>query len=331
VANSIILVVLGLGILAFGGEILVRGSVAVARGAGLTPAVIGLTVVAAGTSLPELVVSLLAALNGQPDIAVGNVVGSNIFNIGLIVGLVAVVADVPIRGNVIKLEYPVMLLATVSFLLLAADGVFDGYEAAVFLLALVLFTGWSVHIAREDVAPVEVAQLEAEVKWRVLHPRHQAMLLSVLAVLAGLGLLALGGRVLVDGAVKLAQLAGLSERVIGLTIVAAGTSAPEIAASLVAARRGHTDLAVGNLIGSNIFNLLGILGVSALIVPLRIAPGIVQQDGWWMLGITALLFPLMLVGRKLSRLDGLMLLTAYGLYLFLLLRPEGGLAIGIHR
>lgn len=318
--NAWLLVAAGLGLLAFGGEILVRGSVAVARGAGLTPAVIGLTVVAAGTSLPELVVSLLAALNGQPDIAVGNVVGSNIFNLGLIAGLVAVVVEVPIRGNVVKLEYPVMLLATVAFLLLATDGVFDGYEAAVFLLALVIFTGWSVRIAREDAVPVEVTQLEAEVQWRVLHPRHRVMLLSILAVLAGLGLLALGGRLLVDGAVQLAQLAGLSERVIGLTIVAAGTSAPEVAASLVAARRGHTDLALGNLIGSNIFNLLGILGVAGLIVPLQIAPGIIQQDGWWMLGLTVLLLPLMWLGMRLSRADGIVLLVTYAAYLALLLR-----------
>lgn len=316
---SLLLVLGGLGILAFGGEVLVRGAVAVARIAGLTPAVIGLTVVAAGTSLPELVVSVLAAVRGQPDIAVGNVVGSNIFNLAFIAGLVAVITEVPIRGNVVKLEWPVMLLATIMFLLLASDGVFDRFEAAAFLMALVLFVAWSVRIARVDVTPVEVEEFREEVAWRGLHPRHKALLLSVGAVTGGLVLLALGGRMLVDGAVRLAQLAGLSERVIGLTIVAAGTSAPEVAASLVAAGRRHTDLALGNLIGSNIFNLLGILGVSGLVLPLRIAPEILGSDGWWMLGITVLLFPLMRRGMRLSRGDGLVLLGTYAAYLTFLL------------
>ncbi len=320
---SLLLVLGGLGILAFGGEMLVRGAVAVARMAGLTPAVIGLTVVAAGTSLPELVVSVLAAVRGQPDIAVGNVVGSNIFNLAFIAGLVAVVTDVPIRGNVVKLEWPVMLLATVAFLLLASDGVFDRFEAAAFLLALAIFVGWSVRIAREDVAPVEVEEFREEVAWRGLHPRHKALLLSAGAVIAGLVLLALGGGMLVDGAVSLAKLAGLSERVIGLTIVAAGTSAPEVAASLIAARRTHTDLALGNLIGSNIFNLLGILGVSGLVLPLRIAPAILASDGWWMLAITIVLFPLMRLGMRLSRADGLLLLGTYAAYLWLLLTRPG--------
>jgi len=320
VTNALFLVVAGLVLLGFGGEVLVRGAVSLARIAGLTPAVIGLTVVAAGTSLPELVVSLLAAVRGQPDIAVGNVVGSNIFNLGFIAGLVAIVATVPIRGNVVKLEYPVMLLATVAFLLLATDGVIDRLEAGGFLLGLVIFIAWSVRIAREDAQPIEVEELRDQVTTRGLHPRHRATLVSIIAVGAGLGLLALGGRMLVDGAVHLAQLAGLSERVIGLTIVAAGTSAPEVAASLVAARRNHTDLALGNLIGSNIFNLLGIPGVSALVLPLRIAPELLRNDGWWMLAITLLLFPLMRLGMQLSRRDGVILLGTYGAYLFLLLR-----------
>lgn len=318
--TAILLVLGGLVVLTLGGEVLVRGAVAVARIAGLTPAVIGLTVVAAGTSLPELVVSLLAAVKGQPDIAVGNVVGSNIFNLAFTAGLIALVTPIPIRGNVVKLEWPVMLLATVMFMLLAADGVIDRFEAGAFLLSLVIFVGWSIRIARVDVHPVEVRDLEAQAERLGLHPRHRELLVSVAAVVAGLGLLTLGGRILVDGAVQMAQFMGLSERVIGLTIVAAGTSAPEVAASLVAARRKETDLALGNLIGSNIFNLLGILGVSGLVLPLRVAPGILSSDNWWMLGVTALLFPLMRGGLKLSRREGLVLLGTYVVYMVLLLR-----------
>jgi cation:H+ antiporter len=318
--QPILLVLAGLGLLALGGEVLVRGAVALAGRLGLSPAVIGLTVVAAGTSLPELIVSVIAALEGTPDIAVGNVVGSNIFNLGFIAGLVALVSPLAVRGNVVKLEYPVMLLATVFFLLLATDGVFSRAEAGGFLLSLVVFTMWSVRIARTEARPAEVAALEDQAEERALHPKAMETLVSVAAVVGGLALLAFGGRILVDGAVALAQLAGLSERVIGLTIVAAGTSAPEVAASLVAARRGQTDLALGNLIGSNIFNLLGILGVSGLILPLSINPEIYRNDGWWMLGVTLILFPLMRLGMALSRRDGLVLLGIYGTYLFLLLK-----------
>lgn len=317
--DSLLLVAAGLVLLAIGGEVLVRGAVAVARTAGLTPAVIGLTIVAMGTSLPELVVSLLAGVRGQADIAIGNVIGSNIFNLAFTAGLVAVVGTVPISGNVVKLEYPVMLLATVVFLLLATDGVFSRPEAGAFLLGLILFTAWSVHIARVDVRPDEREVFREEVSRYSLRPRTRALMVSLTAVVAGLGLLTLGGRVLVDGAVQLAQLAGVSERVIGLTIVAIGTSAPEVAASLVAARRGHTDIALGNLIGSNIFNLLGILGVAGLVRPLAIAPELLGNDGWWMLAVTLLLFPLMWLGMRLSRRDGLVLLGTYGAYLVLLI------------
>jgi cation:H+ antiporter len=182
-----------------------------------------------------------------------------------------VVTPVPVRGNVVKLEWPVMLLASVMFLLLATDGLFSRLEAGGFLLSLVIFIAWSVRIAREEVKPAEAEAFRDELVWRGLRIRHGALILSLAAVAGGLLLLALGGRLLVDGAVRLAQSAGLSERVIGLTIVAAGTSAPEVAASLVAARRRQTELALGNLIGSNIFNLLGILGVSGLVVPTQIA------------------------------------------------------------
>jgi cation:H+ antiporter len=251
---SLLLVTLGLALLAGGGEALVRGAVSIAKEVGLTPAVIGLTVVALGTSLPELVVSVIASLRGQPDIAVGNVVGSNIFNLALTAGLCALLVTLPIRGNVVKLEWPVMFVTSAVFILVARDGLIDRLEAGTFLAALIAFTGYSVWIARQEVQAAELEEFRDEVAVRTLRQGGAELLKAVAAVVIGLLLLVVGGRLLVDGSVRLAELAGLSERVIGLTIVAAGTSAPEVATSLVAAYRRQTDVAVANLIGSNIFN-----------------------------------------------------------------------------
>jgi len=317
---SLLLVVLGLGLLAVGGEALVRGAVAIARHAGLTPAVIGLTVVALGTSLPELVVSVIASMRGQPDIAVGNVVGSNIFNLAFTAGLCALLATLPIRGTVVKLEWPVMFIASAVLLVVARDGLVDRLEAGTFLAALIAFIAYSVWIARQEVQEAEAKEYRDEVAVRTLRPSGKELLKAAGALVLGLLMLVIGGRFLVDGSVRLAQLAGISERIIGLTIVAAGTSAPEVATSLVAAYRRQTDVAVANLIGSNIFNILGIVGTAGVILPLRVSPAILAADMWWMLGSAAILFPMMWFGRSLTRRDGLVLLAGYGAYMYFLLR-----------
>lgn len=320
---SILLVVLGLALLAGGGEALVRGATTVARIAGLTPAVIGLTVVAAGTSLPELVVSIMAALHGTPDIAVGNVIGSNIFNVGMVLGAAALVAPLVVHGAAVRLEWPVMFLASWIGFLLMRDHSLDRLEGGFFVVSLVVFTAYSVYIARHEVSREEHTDYASETDTRSLHPRRRELGLSILAVVLGSGLLVLGGKYLVDGSVAIARYAGMTERVIGLTIVAAGTSAPELAASLVAAYRGRTDLALANIIGSNIFNILGILGVTALLHPIPVAAGIVQTDAWWMLGFAVVLLPMMWTGRRISRPEGGLLLAGYGLYLLTLLRGPG--------
>jgi cation:H+ antiporter len=317
---AVALVLVGLLLLTGGGELLVRGAVAIARHAGLTPAVIGLTIVALGTSLPELVVSVIAGLRGQPDIAIGNVVGSNICNVALILGVSALMAPLPIRGSVVRLEWPVMFLTTVGVILVARDGAIDRLEAGTFLVALAMFVSWSVWIARREVEETEATQLAANVELHALHTRRHEVALSVVAVLAGLVLLTLGGRVLVDGAVRLAQLAGVTERVIGLTVVAVGTSAPELATSIVAAYRRQTEVAVANIIGSNIFNLLGILGVGGVILPLHVSPAMLASDVWWMLGTSAILFPMMRLGMRLTRVNGAVLVAGYVAYLWLLVR-----------
>jgi len=319
-AAAIGLVVLGLVVLTLGGDLLVRGATSIARLAGLTPAVIGLTIVAMGTSLPELVVSVIASVDGQPDISVGNVIGSNIFNVSMIMGAAALIARLPIRGQVVKLEYPVMFLATVVTIVIARDGLIDRVEAGALLLSLVVFTAYMIRLARVEATAAEQQDLTVAAERKVLKGKGAEVILAIGATLAGIGLLVAGGKALVDGAVRLAQLAGWTERVIGLTIVAAGTSAPELATSVIAALKKESDIAVANLIGSNIFNLLGILGVAGLILPLQVSPAMLASDVWWMLGTTVLVFLLMFVRKSLSRPDGLILTGTFAIYIWGLLR-----------
>lgn len=316
---ALLLVGAGLGLLAGGGDILIRGAVSLARLAGLTTAVIGLTVVALGTSLPELVVSWLAALRGQPDIAVGNVIGSNIFNIAAILGVTAIVRPVPIHGTAVKVEWPIMVLVSALGLLVMRDGVIDRFEGGFFVLGLISFVAFSVWLARREVKAAEARDLAESVAAHSPPAGWRDVGKSVLLVIAGLVALVIGGRLLVDGAVQLARIAGVTERVIGLTIVAAGTSAPEMAASVAAARKGHSDIAVANLLGSNIFNLLGILGSTALLMPIPVAMEMVRSDAWWMMAVAVVLFPLMRAGRNITRLEGGLLFAGYLAYVILLL------------
>lgn len=320
---GIVLVLVGLVILAVGGEALVRAATTLAALAGVSPAVIGLTVVAIGTSLPELVVSLVAALEGRPDLAIANVVGSNIFNVAATLGLTALLLPLPVHGSAVRLEWPVMFVASGLLLLVSRDGAIDRTEGTFFLVALALFVAYTVRMARRDVGAAEARSLAEHAESRDIDAPSggRPRLLVPLTVLAvGLGALVVGGRLLVDGAVALARLAGMSERVIGLTIVAAGTGAPELATSLVAAFRRRTDVAVANMIGSNIFNILGILGVTALVRPVPVAAEVVRVDLWWMLGTSVLLLPLLHSGQRLSRIEGGVLVAAYGAYLVVLLR-----------
>jgi cation:H+ antiporter len=326
VPAALALVIFGLILLAGGGEALVRAATTLAELAGVSPAVIGLTVVAIGTSLPELVVSVVAAMAGEPDLAVANVVGSNIFNVAATLGITALIIALPVHGSAVRFEWPVMFATSFLCLLLARDGALDRLEGGFFLVTLALFITYTVYVARLTVGAVEKRQLAEHVEARDINiasrgrgtGRRLAVSLGVLTL--GVGILVVGGRLLVDGAVALARIAGMSERVIGLTIVAGGTGAPELATSLVAALRKRTDVAVANMIGSNIFNILGILGATALLAPIPVSPAIVRSDMWWMIGTSLLLLPLMRSGSRLSRREGALLLGAYGAYLVVLLR-----------
>ena len=319
IAIAVGLVALGLVLLAGGGEALVRGATTLAELAGVTPAVIGLTVVAIGTSLPELVVSVLAAVRGQPDIAVANVVGSNIFNVAMILGVTALLLPLPVHGTAVRLEWPVMFAASVACLVLSLDGFVGRGEGAMFLVALVAFMWWSVRIARRHVTADEARQATEEADARDLPPARRGPM-TILMLLLGIGGLVAGGNFLVEGAVTLARLVGMTERVIGLTVVAAGTSAPELATSVMAALRGRTDVAVANIIGSNIFNILGILGTTALVATVPVAPALVRSDMLWMIGTAVLLLPLMYSSARITRLEGGLLLGVFVAYIGLLLR-----------
>ena len=303
--TDVLLIIAGLGLLLAGAEGLVRGAVSLARRLGLTPLVIGLTVVAFGTSAPELVVSLEAVLRGAGDIAAGNVVGSNIANIGLILGLTALICPIPVSLSVLKVDAPVMVAVSAGVLLLLAAGPVGRVAGVVLVALLVAYTAMNVWLARRETAKVEVEE--------ALPTTTESVGKGILFLLAGLVVLVLGARFLVGGATGVARGLGVSEAIIGLTIVAVGTSLPELATSVVAALRKQPDIAVGNVIGSNIFNLLGILGVSASVATVD-APGIARLDLWAAMLMAVALMPLIWTGRRLLRWEGIALLVLYVAY-----------------
>ena len=316
---AIVLIAGGLALLVVGGDFLVRGASGIALLARVTPTVVGLTIVAAGTSMPELVVSIQAALEGSPAMAMGNVVGSNIFNIAAILGVAALIAPLRIQGNTVRMEWPVMLLSAFQLHLLARDGLIDRLEGGFFLVALTVFMTYTVWIGRRQAAPVEQAEFASQLAQHRGAGDRRAWLVNSGQVLLGMVMLVGGASALVDGCITIAHASGVSEAVIGLTIVAAGTSLPELATSVVAAWRRQDDIAVANVIGSNIFNVLGIVGVTAIVRPLPVPSEIIARDNWWMLGLSVLLFPLMRSGMRITRVEGAILLAAFGAYMAVLL------------
>jgi cation:H+ antiporter len=316
---SIGLVILGILLLVGGGEVLLRGAVGMATLLRLTPAVIGLTVVAAGTSVPELAVSGIAAYQGNSEIAVANVVGSNIFNITVILGLCAAIRPFDITGNTFRLEYPVLAVVTLMCIAVVQDGYIGRIDATLFIAAYIAFTAYLVRLVRHQVTSTEREELKEEVQELSSSVGKPSVVWCAALVLIGVILLGLGAQSTVIGASQLARLLGWSERVIGLTIVSAGTGLPEVVASLVSTIRGRSDVAIGNVIGSNLFNILMILGLSGWVVPLPVQPALVASDCWWMLGTTLALLPIMLNGFRVYRWEGFILLGTYTVYIWLLL------------
>jgi cation:H+ antiporter len=313
VTVSALLVLLGLVLLFGGGELLVRGASGLARSLGLSPLVIGLTVVAFATSAPEFAVTLGATLSGEPDLAVGNVVGSNIVNVLLILGLSALVIPLAVASRVVRLDVPVMLGLSVAALVLALDGQVSPLDGVVLLGVLVVYIGMSVVGARRETAGLRAERTSAESRplWR-----------DIAVAIGGVVLLVAGAQALVTGATDIALALEVSTAVIGLTVVAIGTSLPELATSVVAAVRGERDIAIGNIVGSNIFNLGAVLGLSAALsgdgVP--VAASIIAVDLPLMVAAALALLPVAITGFRMSRAEGglfVMLYVAYTAYLVL--------------
>jgi cation:H+ antiporter len=312
---ALLSIVLGFAVLVLGAESLVRGAHGLALLARVSPTVIGLTIVAAGTSMPELVVSIDAAAEGSPGLSLGNVVGSNIFNLAAILGCAAIIRPLRIQGNTVRLEWPIMMLSSFLLHLLSRDGTIDRLEGAFLFAGIVAFMAYAVWVTRSGATKLEREELRELATASQRRARPNAWLLNIAAVLLGGLLLSGGATILVHGSVMLAKMLGVSQTVIGLTVVAAGTSLPELATSVTAALRGKDDIAIANVIGSNIFNVLGIVGTTALILPLPVPEEIITRDNWWMLGISALLFPLMRSGMRISRIEGVVLLACFLGYL----------------
>jgi cation:H+ antiporter len=307
---DILLTLGGLLLLVFGAEIMVRGAVELALRARISPLVVGLTVVSMGTSAPELLVSLLAAMKGSSTIAIGNVVGSNIANISMVLGACILIYPIEVDRDAYRIHWPVMMLVTLLFTaMLWNDDIAFG-EGALLVLLLLVYVIWMIRASRKaadqpGTHPVKVTTP----LWR-----------SLVFVLAGIAGLAFGADLFVEGAVGIARTLGVSEQLIGVTIVAVGTSMPELVTSLLAALRKQIDISIGNLVGSNIFNLLGIIGISAMVLPISVDHTAFLMDLAAMAVIALLLYPLMRMGNKLGRWQGALLLIAYTAYVVMVIQ-----------
>jgi cation:H+ antiporter len=302
----------GLVVLSGGADVLVRGAASLARRLGLTPLVIGLTVVAIGTSLPELVVSLEAVVSGTAAVALGNVVGSNISNIALILGVSALIRPMRVQAQVIRVDSPILAGASLLLVALLWDGWLGRLDGALLVTGIVAYVVYSVWAARREPAAVREEYDEG------VPERHGPWWVDLLFLIAGLVGLVAGAHLLVDGAVAVAERFGVSQIVIGLTIIAVGTSLPELATSIAAARRGEGDIAIGNAVGSSIFNVLGILGVTVVLHPLATTE-LSGVDSAVMVGLALAIVPLMYTRSVLSRREGALLLASYVAYVGTLL------------
>lgn len=303
----------GLAGLIVGGDLLVRGAVSVAQAMRISPMVIGLTLVGFGTSTPELVTSLQAAFAGSPGIAIGNVVGSNIGNILLILGLAALLRPVAVDPDALRRDGGVMLAATLLCTGLVLWGTLGRAAGVILVVALGSYLLFTILRERRNATPATALYVaEADL---LPTPTSTRLMWPAIMALAGLVITILGARFLVSGAIGLAGAAGISETVIGLTIVAIGTSTPELVTSLIAVRKGQGDVAFGNIIGSNIFNVLGILGLTALIHPLDVPQQLIGFDIWAMLGATLVMVLFATTGRRIDRREGAFLVAAYAAYI----------------
>lgn len=309
---SYLLVAVGLTLLLFGGDILVRGAVTLAQRLSVPPLVIGLTVVAFGTSAPELVVSVEAVLDGVPEIAIGNVVGSNIANVLLVLGVPAVIYPITCGVDSVRRDGSILLAVTTGFVALCHTQILTYWQGLIMVAMLCTYLIWSYFLARNEgdsTADSIVDEIEG------IATRPHSLPISFGFILGGLIGLVVGSSMLVNGAVDIARAAGIDEATIGLTLIALGTSMPELATSLVAAIRRHGDVAVGNVIGSNLFNILGIMGIAAMVGPIPVPDAFLEFDLWVMLAAAILLAPFIYRGSEIGRFLGAVLAIGYGVYM----------------
>jgi len=309
-----ILFIIGLVALIVGAELLVRGASRLAVGFGISPLVVGLTVVAFGTSSPELAVSVGSALSGQADIALGNVIGSNIFNVLFILGVSALIGALVVAQQLVRLDVPLMIGVSFLLLLLGRDGRIGRLDGLLLFAGIVVYTVFAVYQSRKESKLVE-AEYDHEYGqdgrmglWRILR--------NIGLVIVGLALLVVGARWLVDGAVSIARALELSELVIGLTIVAVGTSLPEVATSIIASLRGERDIAVGNIVGSNLFNIMAVLGLTAAVAPngVQVPVAALQFDIPFMIAVAVACLPIFFTGYRIARWEGALFVAYYVAY-----------------
>ncbi|AYN68810.1 sodium:calcium antiporter [Euzebyella marina] len=307
--QNILFIILGLGLLIAGGNWLLKSAVALSLRLSIPKIVVGMTVVSFATSAPELIVSIKSALDGFPDLALGNVVGSNIANLGLVLGVTVILGSIDVNRSFFKTDWPVMMLASILFFVfIYFDGVLQRYEGLIMVVILFLFLVYLLRFQK----PAVVDELPED---DIPLPLYKTVFLL------GIGGVALwaGSELLINGAVGLASIYGVSERIIGVTVVSVGTSIPELAASIIAVIKKEKAISVGNLIGSNIFNVLAVLGITSMITPVKVMDqGLLQNDIFWMLGISFLVLPLVFFpkGLRLGWRDGLILVAVYAAFVY---------------
>ncbi len=310
---NILLLLIGLGALIVGGDVLVKGATRLALRFNIQPMVVGLTIVAFGTSAPELLVSLNAAFDEAPDFALGNVVGSNISNLSLVLGAACLFGFIPINRFTASRDWFVTMAASVLLFVFARNEYLGSMEGAILFAGLIIYILVLIRVTRK-----EQVQLEYSIDKSNDTPRERVQ--DVFFLLLGGACLYFGSDWFIEGASDIATTLGISQRIIGLTVLAIGTSLPELFTSIIAARKGETDLALGNLLGSNIFNILSIIGITSIVHPLNVNRDILNSDLWWMLGLTFGILPLMLIRKKLGTPSGILLLAFYAIYMYSLLK-----------
>ena len=308
------LLIVGLVILSVGADVFVRGATNIADSLGIPPLLIGLTVVAFGTSAPELCVSMLAAFQGTSDIAVGNVLGSNIFNILMIIGISALMTPMKVDSSIIKREMPIMLVVMAFFAFFASSGTISRVEGISFAIGIFTYVFATYLNGRKDKITPEDLDIEKRPTWQ-----------NILILVLGLAGLVGGSHLIVESATVIARQFGVSEVVIGITLIAIGTSLPELATTVAAAMKGKPELAIGNAIGSNVFNVLCVLGFTSVVLPLEVNPQVLAVDIWVMLVACIIPLFLMMIGKRVSRVDGVIMVGMYVSYMIYLVLLEGSI------